>query len=62
MTTPRQSLRYARMRRESAARDTEAAAEQTRLAVVAANKAGVPKTEIAELAGVSRQTVYDLLR
>lgn len=31
------------------------------LAIKRADEEGIPKTEIAELAGISRQTVYDIL-
>lgn len=48
-----------RERVANASRDLERA---TREAIIAADREGIPKVEIARLAGVTRQTVYDVLR
>lgn len=61
MRSPRQQLVTARSKNGAAARATIEARSYTLAAVQNAALAGIPKTEIAELAGISRQTVYDIL-
>ena len=61
MASPRQKLRIARRKSDAAERQTAAARLYQIEAVEQAAEAGIPKTEIADLAGVSRQTVYDIL-
>jgi DNA invertase Pin-like site-specific DNA recombinase len=48
-------------RRQAADRAVEAASQSLTEAVEKAAAEGIPKTEIAKLAGVSRQTIYDIL-
>lgn len=51
-----------RFRRDNILRERSEVAAETQEAVRDANKAGVPKTKIAKLAGISRQTVHEMLK
>jgi DNA-directed RNA polymerase specialized sigma24 family protein len=62
MTDPRKALREARKRRERWQAEAIFSADGMRSAILSADAAGIPKTEIAELAGVSRQTVHSMLK
>lgn len=55
-------LKAARRKRERAASQTEQASEEMRRAVKKAAAAGVSKSDIARIGGISRMTVYEMLR
>lgn len=55
-------LRLAGRRRQAAERKRSEASTALSAAVRAADGAGIPKTTIAKEAGVSRQTVHEILR
>ena len=55
-------LEKAGLRRTKAEQERHAATRQLAVAVRAAAKAGMSKTHIAYVAGISRQTVHDILR
>lgn len=57
----RQQLVNAGRKREAAERQADLAQLALIEAVERAAEESVPKTEIARLAGISRQTVYDIL-
>lgn len=59
--SPRQKLVNARRKSEAAERQEAAARLNMIEAVEQAAEAGIPKTEIARLAGLSRQSIYDIL-
>ncbi|OJU82876.1 MAG: hypothetical protein BGO11_20835 [Solirubrobacterales bacterium 70-9] len=54
-------LRKAAKRRDKADKDRRQAAEDVRTFIRVARHAGVPITQIAAEAGLSRQAVYDVL-
>jgi DNA invertase Pin-like site-specific DNA recombinase len=54
-------LRKAAKRRDKADENRRQAAEDVRTYIKAARHAGVPITQIASEAGLSRQAVYDVL-
>lgn len=58
----RQSLKTAGERRHAAREAQRSASNELATAVRRAADGGVPLTEIAHLAGISRQAVYDILR
>lgn len=58
---PTQGIRLAALRRDRAEKARLAATAELRRQVVAAREQGVPITQIAREAGLSRQAVYDLL-
>lgn len=55
-------LNHLRRDRERIQRGRARVAIDTKKAVLAAGKEGIPKTRIAELAGISRQTVHEMLK
>lgn len=57
----RQRLRDAADRRASAKAEWKTATDELARWIIAARDAGVPITEIARLAGISRQAVYTVL-
>jgi len=58
----RQRLRDAAERRNAAKAEWDQATADLARWIAAARDAGVPITEVARLAGISRQAVYDVLR
>lgn len=58
----RQRLREAAQRRRDAKATWSTATDDLTRGVTAARDAGVPIAEVARLAGISRQAVYDILR
>lgn len=61
MQSAKQQLVNAGRKHEAAERQTDLARLALIEAVERAADGGMPKTEIAKLAGISRQSVYDIL-
>lgn len=62
MSAPVYDMREARVLLRKAQKDEENAMRRVRKAVIAAADAGYSKTFIARTVGVSRQTVYTILK
>lgn len=62
LNTASKRIRAAARRREEAARARAVATEELRRYCKEGRSVGIPITEIAKLAGISRQAVYDLLK
>lgn len=60
--TTRQRLREAAECRSAAKGEWDRATRDLARWIIAARDVGVPITEVARLAGISRQAVYDILR
>lgn len=57
----RKALAAVSKRRQAAEYKVETLKVQTHELILAAFKAGVPKTQLAEVSGLTRQTVYTVL-